>query len=142
MKRFLVFILLGPVLFVLCIWALFLPAASLTEGAAVRFNIEVDFRALLLGVMFGGFVLALLDWLAEMLVMRPWFTGARRVGIGRADHRSVVRPVSADLVVVHRQRAAGGHPGFGLLLAGQKNAKWEGSTARLIKALPFIASVH
>ena len=82
MKRFLVFILLGPVLFVLCIWALFLPAASLTEGAAVRFNIEVDFRALLLGVMFGGFVLALLDWLAEMLVMRPWFTALAGWALG------------------------------------------------------------
>ena len=82
MKRFLVFILLGPVLFVLCIWALFLPAASLTEGAAVRFNIEVDFRALLLGVMFGGLVLALLDWLAEMLVMRPWFTGLAGRALG------------------------------------------------------------
>ena len=45
MKRLLVFILLGPVLFVLCVWALFLPAASLTEGTAVRFDLEVDFSA-------------------------------------------------------------------------------------------------
>ena len=81
MKRLLVFILLGPVLFVLCIWALFLPAASLTEGTAVRFNLEVDFRALL-GVMFVGFVLAVADWLAEMLVMRRWFTGLAGWAIG------------------------------------------------------------
>ena len=59
-----------------------LPAASLTEGTAVRFNLEVDFRALLLGVMFGGFVLAVADWLAEMLVMRPWFTGLAGWAIG------------------------------------------------------------
>ena len=97
MKRFLVFILLGPVLFVLCIWALFLPAASLTEGAAVRFNIEVDFRALLFGVMFGGFVLALLDWLAEILVMRPWFTALAGWAVGCPNHRSVVRPRSQPI---------------------------------------------
>jgi hypothetical protein len=32
--------------------------------------------------MFGGFVLALVDWLAEMLVMRPWFTGVAGWAIG------------------------------------------------------------
>ena len=39
------------------------------EGGAVRFDIEVDFfnLAVLLGLIFGGFVLALVDWLAEML---------------------------------------------------------------------------
>lgn len=63
MKRLLVFILLGPVLFVLCVWVLFLPLASLAEGGAVRFNLEVDsFLAVLLSVMFGGFALALVDW--------------------------------------------------------------------------------
>jgi hypothetical protein len=45
-------------------------------GGAMRFNLQVDsFADVLLGVMFGGFALALVDWLAEMLVMRPWLTG-------------------------------------------------------------------
>ena len=41
MKRGAVFVLLGPILFVLCIWVLFLPFASLMEGGADRFDIEV-----------------------------------------------------------------------------------------------------
>lgn len=127
MKRLLVFILLGPVLFVLCVWVLFLPLASLAEGGAVRFNLEVDsFLAVLLSVMFGGFALALVDWVADMLVMshRP-----HRVGFWRPGHRSLVRPVPAGLVVVHRQRPSGEHPGPGLLLAGQKIAKSGGIVA-------------
>ena len=36
----------------------------------------------MLGVMFVGFVLAVVDWLAEMLVMRPWFTGLVGWAIG------------------------------------------------------------
>jgi hypothetical protein len=83
MKRLTIFILLGPVLFVLCIWVLFLPLASLVEGRAVRFNLEVDSNlAVLLGVMFGGFVLAVVDWVAEMLVMRPWFTALAGWALG------------------------------------------------------------
>jgi hypothetical protein len=83
MRRLLIFILLGPILFVLCIWLLLLPLASVVEGGGVRFNIEVDsYLALLLGMMFGGFVLALVDWAAEMLVMRPWFTAAVGWAIG------------------------------------------------------------
>jgi hypothetical protein len=75
MKRLLVFILLGPVLFVLCIWLLFLPVASLVQAGPVQFNIEVDsYVAVLLGLMFGGFALALVDWLADMLALRPWLT--------------------------------------------------------------------
>ena len=83
MKRLLVFILLGPVLFVLCIWVVFLPLASFMEGGAVRYHIEVDsYLAVLFGLMIGGFVLALVDWLAEMLVMRPWFTALIGWAIG------------------------------------------------------------
>src|SRR5262245_45478706 len=83
MKRVAVFVLLGPILFVLCIWVVFLPFASFVEGGAVRFDIEVDSNtSVLLGLMFGGFTLALVDWLAEMLVMRPWFTGAVGWAIG------------------------------------------------------------
>ena len=83
MKRGAVFVLLGPILFVLCIWVLFLPFARLMEGGAVRFDIEVDSNiTVLLGLIFGGFVLALVDWLAEMLVMRPWFTGLVGWAIG------------------------------------------------------------
>ncbi len=83
MKRFVVFILLGPVLFALCILGLFLPVASLVTVGAVRFDIEVDsYLGVLLGLMFGGFFLALVDWLAQMLAMRPWFTGAVGWAIG------------------------------------------------------------
>ena len=76
LKRLAVFVLLGPILFVLCIWFAFLPLAIRIEGGDVRFNFEVEFTALPLGLMFGGFALALVDWVAEMLVMRPWFTAA------------------------------------------------------------------
>ena len=82
MKRVAVFVLLGPILFVLCIWFLFLPLAILA-GGQTRFKIEVDsYLAVVLGLMFGGFVLAVVDWLAEMLVMRPWFTAAIGWAIG------------------------------------------------------------
>jgi hypothetical protein len=82
MKRFAVFVLLGPLLFVLCIW-LFMPLVLLMEGRSVRFLFEVDsYIAVLLGLMFGGFVLALADWVAEMLVMRPWFTAVIGWAIG------------------------------------------------------------
>lgn len=76
MKRVAVFVLLGPILFVLCIWFLFLPFAIRIEGGGLRFDFEIEFTWLFLGLMFGAFVLALVDWVAEMLVMRPWFTGA------------------------------------------------------------------
>jgi hypothetical protein len=83
MKRVAVFVLLGPILFVLCIWLLFLPFAIFIEGGGLRFDIEVDsYTSVLLGLMFGGFALALVDWLAEMLVMRPWFTAVVGWAIG------------------------------------------------------------
>jgi hypothetical protein len=83
MKRLIVFVFLGPILFVLCVWFVFLPLAIFLEGEGVRFDIEVDsYLAVLLGVMFGGFVLAIVDWIAEMLVMRPWFTGIVGWAIG------------------------------------------------------------
>ena len=84
MKRLLVFVFLGPILFVLCIWVLFLPLASLVEGGRVQYNIEVDL-AVLLVLMFVGLLLAGVDWIAEMtLVTRPWFTGAIGWAIGAA----------------------------------------------------------
>ena len=77
MKRLAVFILLGPTLFVLCVWFFFLPFASFMEGGPVKFNIEVDsFAAFFLGLMTGGFFLAVADWVADMLALRPWFAGA------------------------------------------------------------------
>ena len=96
------------------------------------FNLEVDpFFAVLLSVMFGGFALALVDRVADMLVMRPWLAGLIGVGFWRPAIRSLVRPVPAGLAVVHRQRPSGGHPGPGLLLAGQKIAKSGGASRRL-----------
>jgi len=74
MKRVAVFVLLGPILFVLCIW-LFLHFAIRVEGGNVKYDFEVEFT-LFLGLMFCCFFLALVDWVAELLVMRPWFTGA------------------------------------------------------------------
>jgi hypothetical protein len=83
MKRLLIFVLLGPILFVLCIWILFLPLASLVEGDAVRFNLEVDsYTGLLLGLMVGGLALTAADWLAELIVIRPWFTALMGWAIG------------------------------------------------------------
>jgi hypothetical protein len=83
MKRLIVFVFLGPILFVLCIWLVFLPFASLVEGDGVLFNIKVDsYLVVVLGLMFGGFALAVVDWVAEMLVMRPWFTGIVGWAIG------------------------------------------------------------
>ena len=82
MKRVAVFVLLGPILFVLCICFLFLPFAIRIEGGDLRFNFEIEFTGLLLGLMFGGFALALADWVAEMLVMRPWFTAVVGWAIG------------------------------------------------------------
>jgi hypothetical protein len=85
MKRVLFFVLLGPVLFVLCIWLLFLPLAILVEGGGIRFNIEVDsYTAMFLGLMSGGLVLAAAEWVAEMLVMRPWFTALMGWAMGAA----------------------------------------------------------
>ena len=116
MKRFAVFILLGPVLFALCIWGLFLPVASLVTVGAVRFDIEVvSYLGVLLGLMFGGLFLALVDWLAQMLAMRPWFTGAVGWGNRRRTYRCVVRCVC--VVVVRRQRTSGGHPRAGVFVA-------------------------
>jgi hypothetical protein len=50
MRRFAIFVLLGPILFVLCIWLLFLPFAIFIEGGGLRFNLEVDsYTTVLLG---------------------------------------------------------------------------------------------
>ena len=59
--------------------------ASLVEGGKVQYNIEVEYLAVLLVLMFVGLLLAGVDWIAEMtLVTRPWFTGAIGWAIGAA----------------------------------------------------------
>jgi hypothetical protein len=130
MKRLLIFVLLGPILFVLCIWFLFLPLASLLEGGDVRFNIEVESNlTLLLGLMVGGLALAAADWVADMLVMRPWFTALIGWALHRPQRRSHLQ-AQRSLLVPDRHRRSGGD---GPLLERHRRQWRRGERVRLVQ---------
>lgn len=68
MKRFLVFILLGPALAAATLYALILPLASLLEHAWIVITIERGYvRQIIQILVFSGFVLWLLDWVTGMI---------------------------------------------------------------------------
>jgi hypothetical protein len=68
MKRFLVFILLGPALAVATLYVVILPLASLLEHARMVVTIEREnVRQIVLLLVFLGFVLWLFDWVTGMM---------------------------------------------------------------------------
>jgi len=81
MKRFAIFAVLGPALAAVLLWLVLLPLAGLLEGQRIEMSMSAQqVPSVVLICMFAGVVVALFDWITEIIEV-PY----RPIGAAIAD---------------------------------------------------------